>query len=248
MTARFRRSREPRPGPNEMTLLQHLAELRQRLIVCLVAFVVAAICTYIFYPHILNLLKEPLCRANPHNCGLHVIGAVEGLGARLNLTAVGGLVFSSPVILFQFWRFVTPGLKSHERRYALPFVLASLCLFAFGVFVAWVVLPHALKFLISSAGGVQPVLTVANYVSLVLTLFAIFGAMFEFPVVLVGLEAGGVLHPAQLSKWRRVAIIAITVIAAVVTPSSDPFSMLALAVPMLVFYEASIVIGRLLKK
>ncbi|HVB06515.1 MAG TPA: twin-arginine translocase subunit TatC [Acidimicrobiales bacterium] len=231
-----------------MTLTEHLAELRQRLLICLAVFVLAAIASYALYPQIINFLRHPLCHADPQHCSLYVTAPLDAFGFRLDAMGLGGALLASPVILYHLWRFVTPGLKTNERRYAIPFVLASLALFAFGVFVAWLTLPHALAFLLHQGGpGVKPLLQANRYLSLVIALLAIFGLTFEFPVVLVGLELAGAVRPAQLAKSRRIAIIAIVVIAAVVTPSSDPFSMLALAVPLLVFYEASIVLGRLLK-
>jgi sec-independent protein translocase protein TatC len=249
MTTPFTRRADARPSPDEMTITEHLGELRQRIVWCAIAFVIGAIVTYIFYPHVLNLLREPYCRAAPGACHLYVTSPLEGFGIRLNVMGYGGILIASPVILFQLWWFVTPGLKANERRYAIPFVAASLVLFCLGVFVSWLSLPHALAFLKAASGpGVTQILQVSKYLSLVMALLVIFGLTFEFPVVLVGLELAGAVTPAQLAHWRRIAIVAIVVIAGVVTPSSDPFSMLALAVPLLVFYEGSIHLGRLLGK
>jgi sec-independent protein translocase protein TatC len=242
------RSDGERPKPDEMTLTEHLGELRTRLISCLVAFVLAAIASYVLYPRFIDFLRHPLCHADPRHCGLIITAPLDAFGFRLDAMGLGGVLIASPVILYHLWRFVTPGLKTNERRYAIPFVVASLALFAFGVFVAWLTLPHALGFLLHQGGpGITPLLQANRYLSLVLALLGIFGLTFEFPVVLVGLELAGAIRSSQLAKVRRIAIISIVVIAAVVTPSSDPFSMLALAVPLLVFYEASIIIGRLLK-
>ena len=241
-----RRGSATRPNPDAMTLTEHLGELRKRLIVSLIAFVLGAIVVYIFYPHLLHLLEEPYCQATRHkNCGLYVTTPLQGFGIRLNVTGYGGIVIASPVLIYQIWRFVTPGLKANEKKYAVPFALATVTLFGFGAFIAWITLPHALGFLGAVAGqGVTRIYSVQSYLSLVLALMAIFGLTFQFPVVLIGLEIAGVLTPAKLSKFRRPAIVIIVIVAAVVTPSSDPFSMLALAVPMLVFYELSILIGR----
>ncbi|HVC25641.1 MAG TPA: twin-arginine translocase subunit TatC, partial [Acidimicrobiales bacterium] len=183
------------------------------------------------------------------SCALYVTGPLEAFGIRLNVTAYGGLVLASPVLLFQLWRFVTPGLRANEKRYAVPFVVATLTLFCFGAYVAWLTFPHALGFLHAVGGpGIKDIFSPSKYLSLIMALMAIFGLTFEFPVVLVALELAGVLTPARLRKWRRPAIVVMVLVAAVVTPSSDPFSMLALAVPMLVFYEVSILIGKLLGK
>jgi len=235
-----------------MTLTEHLAELRRRLIISLVAFVLAAIVAYVLYPQILHLFEHPYCLSlpkRPAHCALLALGPLDGFAIRLDVTGWGGLLFASPVILFQLWRFVTPGLRANEKRYAIPFVVATVGLFCAGAFVAWLTFPHALGFLKAVASsGIQQAFTAQKYLTLILALMAIFGIVFEFPVVLVALELAGAVKPAQLAKWRRWAIIAIVVIAAVITPSSDPFSMLAMAIPMLFFYELSIIIGKLLKK
>ena len=152
------------------------------------------------------------------------------------------------MILWQVWRFVTPGLRRHERRYAVPFVAASLVLFAAGATLALVSLPHALRFL-GSVGGptLQQIYDPNKYVGLVMALMTVFGLTFEFPVILVALELVGVVRPSTLAARRRWAIVAIVTGAAVITPSGDPFSMLALALPLYVFYEVSILLGKLLR-
>jgi sec-independent protein translocase protein TatC len=167
------------------------------------------------------------------------------------VSAYGGVIVALPVLLFELWRFVTPGLKANEKRYAFPFTLATTVLFASGAFIAYLTFPHAMRFLLDVSGpskSIVAILSPNSYVQLILLLMAAFGLTFEFPVVLVALEMAGVLSPAKLSKWRRWAIVAMVLFAAVVTPSSDPFSMLALAIPLLVFYEVSIVIGKLMGK
>lgn len=249
MATLLRRRGGSRPDPNAMTLLEHLSELRRRLIVCLAGFVVALVVAYVLYNRILSFFQHPYCQIQPHNCSLVVLGPLQGFGIRLDIAGYGGLVLASPVILWQLWQFVTPGLRAGEKRYAVPFVTSAIALFLLGAFVAWLTFPHALAFLRSVAGqGIRPEYTAPQYLSLILALMAIFGLTFEFPVVLVSLELAHVITPAKLAKARRWAIIAIVVFAAVVTPSSDPFSMLAMAVPMLAFYELSIVAGRLLRR
>ncbi len=235
-----------------MTLVEHLGELRRRLVVCMVAFVVAAVATYLLYSHLLSILEHPYCASlHTHGakCDLVVLGPLDGFAIRLNFAAYGGMVLGSPVILFQLWRFVTPGLRANEKRYAIPFVAATVTLFFAGAYVAWLTFPHALGFLHAASGpGIAEFFTPQKYLSLILALMAIFGLTFEFPVVLIALELAGVLTPARLSQWRRPAIVLIVLVSAVITPSSDPFSMLAMAVPMLAFYELSIVVGKVLQR
>jgi sec-independent protein translocase protein TatC len=167
------------------------------------------------------------------------------------VSAYGGLLIALPVTLYQLWRFVTPGLKANEKKYALPFTFATAALFGLGAFVAYLTFPHAMRFLLDVSGPSKTIVAILSpnsYVQLILLLMVAFGVTFEFPVLLVALELAGVLTPAKLSKSRRWAIIGMVVFAAVVTPSSDPFSMLALAIPLMLFYEGSIIIGKMLRK
>lgn len=234
-------------NPNVMTLVEHLGELRKRLAICVIAFCATATISWALYPWVLRLLERPLCLTLPkgHSCSLVVMGPLDALSIRLDLTGYGGLILASPILLFQLWRFVTPGLKAHERRYAVAFTLSAIGLFSAGAYVAWLTFPHALGFLHSVGGpGIVDLFTPSKYLTLIMALMALFGISFEFPVVLVGLELARVITPRQLGHWRRFAIVAIVLFSGVATPSSDPFSMLALALPMLAFYEISIIIGR----
>ncbi len=245
----IRRRKAARPDPDVMTLAEHLRELRRRVVVCALVFVVTATVAFVIYPSILDFLKEPYCQASHGHCSLYVTGPLDGLSIRVKVAAYGGLFLAAPVLLWEFWRFVTPGLKPTEKRYAVPFVAASIVLFSFGCVVAYITFPHALSFLGSVGGpGLRQIYDPVKYLNLVMLLMAVFGIAFEFPVILVSLEAAGIVTWRQLSSWRRWAIILIVVAAGVFTPSSDPFSMLALAVPLYVFYELSILIGWLLKR
>jgi sec-independent protein translocase protein TatC len=160
-----------------------------------------------------------------------------------------GLAVALPVVLYQLWAFITPGLTAKERRYAAPFIVSSVLLFALGATFAFITLPKALDFLLGFAGDVAvPLITLDRYVSFAVLVTLAFGVSFLFPVVLVFLELVGILSSARLRSWRRWAILAIAVFAAVITPSSDPYSMLAMMLPMYLFYEAAIIIGRLLRR
>jgi sec-independent protein translocase protein TatC len=242
--------RKTKPSPDAMTLGEHLTELRNRLIISISAFMVAAIVMFIVYAHILHFLQAPYCRIAPKGqCQLYVTSPLDPLSLRIHLSTYGGLVLASPVILWQFWRFVTPGLKKNEKRYAIPFIVASIVLFCGGALLAYFTFPHALRFL-NAIGGptLKDIYNPNSYLGLIVALMFVFGITFEFPVVLVSLEIAGVLTPKRLSSWRRWAIVLITIVAAVITPSGDPFSMLALAIPLYFFYEISIVLGKLLRR
>ena len=232
-----------------MTLVEHIGELRRRLIVSVVALVITTSTVgFVLYSHILNFLREPYCRAvGAAHCKLYVTGPLDPLALRIKIATYGGLFLASPVILWEIWRFITPGLRRHERRYALSFVTASITLFAAGAVLAYYTFPHALGFLDKVGGtSLQQIYSPNNYIGLILALMAVFGITFEFPVVLVSLELVGILKPAKLASWRRWAIVVLMAFAAIITPSGDPFSMTALAVPLYLFYEISIVIGKLL--
>jgi len=233
---------------DRMTLTEHLAELRSRIIRALLAVVIGVIVLLALYDQVLNFLRGPynqLCADNKQvQCELIFIGPLEGLTTRLQICTYGGLVLALPVILWQVWRFIVPALHKNEKQYAIPFIFSSVFLFILGAAIAYWTLTPALDFLISWAGsGVKAQFTVSKYVSLVGLMMAVFGIAFEFPVLLVFLQLVGVLTPQTLIKGWRYAIMIVFVIAGVITPSGDPYSMLALAIPMSIFYLISIVIG-----
>lgn len=238
-----------RKAATGMTLTEHLAEARYRSIVSLASIFVFGTVAFIFYPEILKVLQQPYCRATPQHCTFLVTNPLDGLTLRIKIGVFGGFLLASPILFWQVWRFITPGLKAKERRYALPFVGSSILFFSGGVAVAFFIFGRAIKFL-ETIGG-HSLVTAYNpnqYLSLFVLMMFIFGVTFEFPVVLVALELAGLVTPRQLLRGWRYALITITVVSAVVTPSSDPFSMLALAIPLTVFYFMAIGIGKLLHK
>jgi sec-independent protein translocase protein TatC len=193
---------------------------------------------------------DQLCQQKPElTCDLNFLGPLEGFTTRLTICTYGGIILALPVIMWQLWRFIVPALHAKEKRYAIPFILSSVGLFLLGGAVAYFTLTPALDFLISWAGtGVKANFQVSKYVSLFGLMIAAFGVTFEFPVLLVFLQIVGVLTPQTLVKQWRYATVIIFVIAAVITPSGDPYSMLALAIPMIIFYLISVVIGKIFQK
>src|SRR5665213_3532516 len=249
MALSLKRRHEAKQRADSMTLIEHLTELRRRVLVCAVVFIVAATVAFLVYNHILSFLQHPYCQVNAKHCNLYVTSPLDGLSLRVKIAAYGGVFLASPVWLWELWRFITPGLNPKEKKYAIPFIVASILLFALGCLVAYLTFPHALGFLTSIGGpSLNQILDPTKYLSLIVLLMTVFGLTFEFPVLLVSLQVAGVLTPKQLSSWRRWAIVLIVVVAGVVTPSSDPFSMMALAVPLYIFYEASIIIGKILNR
>ncbi len=241
-----------------MTLTDHLGELRVRIIRSVLAITLFAILIIAFYDPVLDFLMRPyeqLCQSKPAEfCGAS-IGAdgqtqlfnfdpVEGLATRIRIGMYGGLILATPVVLWQVWQFIVPALHKREKRLAVPFILSSVVLFLLGGFLAYITLEKALEFLISWSGeNVTQAFQVSRYVRLVMLMIGAFGIGLQFPILLVFLQLAGVLTPRQLvSNWRY-ALLAIVVIAAVITPSGDPISLAALAIPMTVLYVLSIGIG-----
>jgi sec-independent protein translocase protein TatC len=234
-----------------MSVVEHLSELRRRLMISLVAVAAAGVVCYIFAPDIiryfLDYYEDAAPKGSPNN--FIFTGPLDGFLTRLKIATYGAIVLALPVWLWQLWRFITPGLNPNEKRYAVPFVLSSIALFALGGFVALLTLPEALHFLLNAAGSdVTPFLTADKFISLVSLMIVAFGLAFEFPVLLVFLLIAHVLTTEQLGKWRRWAVVLIFVFAAVITPSQDPYSLFFMAIPMYLFYELSIVIGKALKR
>lgn len=232
-----------------MTLGEHLQEARHRFMVCAVWVFGVGVLGFIFYSHILKFLQHPYCAASPKDCFFLVTNPLDGLTLRVKVSFFTGFIVSAPVILWQIWRFITPGLKAKERKYAVSFVLSSLLFFASGVVVAYYSFGHAIQFL-KSIGG-HTLITEYNpnqYLTLLLLMLFIFGLTFEFPVVLVALQLAGLVTPSALLKHWRYAVIGITIVSAVITPSGDPLSMMALGVPLVFFYFAAIAVGKLLRK
>lgn len=235
-----------------MSVVEHLTELRRRLVISVVAVGLGAVVAFAVYEQILSFLIQPYCdlpRRPPGRCTLFIQDPLEGFATRLKVATWGGLLLALPVVLWQFWRFITPGLNPSEKRYAVPFVASSVALFGLGAVLARVTFPRALEFLVGVGGSdLETIFSPAKYLRLVILMTLAFGLAFEFPVLLVFLQLAGVVTSRRLASWRRPAVVVIFVVAAVITPSQDPYSLLAMAGPMYVFYEASILLGRLVKK
>jgi len=249
----------PRRDPEgTMSLVEHLEELRYRLFVSVIALGLAGIVGWFLFDPIVNLLQNPYCkywvtvpeRVRPtKECTFFFFGALEPAVIKFKLVGFIALFLSLPVLLYQLWAFIVPGLTQRERRLAIPFVASSVFLFALGAAFAYWTLPKALGFLLGFAGQqFAPLLTGDRYLSFVMLVALSFGISFEFPIVLIFLTLAGVITTRQLRGARRGAILGIAIFAAVITPSSDPYTMLAMSIPMWIFYELSIIVGRLMKR
>lgn len=248
---RLRRRKQETPT---MSMMEHLTELRQRLIFSLVGFLAVSVVAFIFFEPITDFLLRPLCSLPPdklgdNGCELYFTSAMDPISVRLKVTAVAGLMFSAPLWLYQLWAFVVPGLTSKEKRYAIPFVFSSVLLFATGTTFAYLTLPTALNFLFGFGGeNLAPLLTAQEYLNFVSLIIIVFGVVFELPLLVFFLGLAGVVDVDQLRSARRMVIVGVTLLAAVVTPSQDPYTMLAMALPLYLFYELAIVALRFVRK
>ncbi len=242
-----------------MTLMEHLFELRNRLFVAMVALVVGSVIGYIWWAvspfglsSLGDLITGPYCglrenqrlTPNPGQCQLLQTGPFEAFNTRLKVGLAAGAVLTGPVWLYQIWAFITPGLYTKERRFAMAFVGIASVLFAVGAMLAYFVVPAALMFLVG-VGDQQFVtaLTADRYISLLLTMLLVFGVSFELPLLVVMLNRIGVLPYAKLRAWQRGIIFGLFVLAAVATPGQDPVSMVALSAALVVLFELSVLVA-----
>lgn len=239
-----------RSPDGQMSFVSHLAELRHRIIVSLIAVALGAVVAFILFQPILNILSAPYCDIRPAGeCTFLQTDPLEGFAIRVTVSTYAGIAFAMPVLLFQFWRFITPALSSTEKRYVIPFVIAGVILFLLGAALAFWTVPKALEFLVAIGGGsFEQRFTGSAYISFLTKMMVGAGVGFEFPIVLIFLQIAHILHPDQLARVRRYAIVGIVTLVAVLTPSGDPISLTILSVPMYLFFESAIVIGRMLRR
>jgi sec-independent protein translocase protein TatC len=241
-----------------MTLVEHLRELRSRLIKSVVALLVGIVVAWYFREALFNLLSQPLVAAMEQiaeergvDAKLNFGGAASPLMIMLKISLVAGLVLSCPVWLYQIWAFIVPGLHRHERKYTLLFLGTSAPLFVGGILLGYWVLPRGLEVLLgfTPPGSLfENILNIEEFLSFVLRVLVVFGVAFLIPVFVVLLNLVGVLTGERIGRWRSPIIFFIFVFAAVATPTIDPITMLLLAIPMCMLFLASEVIARLIDR
>jgi sec-independent protein translocase protein TatC len=247
----------PVPPDGTMTLFEHLRELRYRLIVSALAIILGMIVAWFFRYDLMDILQRPYFQAidalkakNPDATTLLVnINLTSPLTLALKVSALAGLLITAPFWLYQLWAFIVPGLLAKEKKWALIFIGAATPMFVGGVVVGYIVLPKAITVLLSfTQSGVSNLQDINAYLSFLLRLMVVFGIAFLIPLVVLMLNIVGVIKAKQLSKYRSLVIFGTFVFGAVATPSTDPFSMLALALPMTVLFLAAEVIAHILDR
>ncbi|HEY8845513.1 MAG TPA: twin-arginine translocase subunit TatC [Candidatus Limnocylindrales bacterium] len=238
-------SAEPPPGSGAppapetvMTLVDHLTELRSRIIWSIAAIVVGSVIGFVLAPTIQHFLTGPLpASALP----LQVLGPGDAFGIALRIAITVGIVLAMPVLLYQMWAFVSPGLTPSERRLLRPWIPLALFFFVLGVTIAWVILPFAIQFLLAFTNDVIVAhLAAPPYFDFVTTMFLAFGLLMEFPIVLYALSRVGIVTSARLRSSRRMAILGIAIFAAVATPGGDLVSPTVLGGTMYILFELTI--------
>jgi sec-independent protein translocase protein TatC len=227
----------------EMPLWEHLEELRRRVVICGIALAVCTVGGFLVSAQLLHLLSKPIGT-------LYFFGPQEALFIRMKLALATGLAVSFPVILYQIWAFVGPGLTRRERGYIVPTVFASTALFLAGVaFAYFVVLPIGIRVLLSFAtADLKDLIGVSKYFTFVIWFLLAFGILFQTPVVILVLTWLGVVTPkGLLARWRH-AVLIVFVVAAVITPSVDLVSQVLLAAPLIVLYFASILVSLMVRR
>jgi sec-independent protein translocase protein TatC len=250
---------------DKMPLTEHLSELRKRILFSLIAVVIGFAFCFYYSEYIFQILTLPLhgvlnfslkkpfitikATENPGS-GLVFLAPAEAFWMHLKISLISGFVISSPVVLYEFWKFVAPGLLTKEKKYALPFIIVTTFLFLIGaLFCFIIVLPFAIKFLLTyKTESLKPMLSVGRYIDFCLKFIVAFGAIFELPVVVVFLTKMGIVTTEFLAKNRRYAILLAFVVAALLTPTPDAFNQILMAVPIIMLYEAGIWASKILDK
>lgn len=235
----------PPGGPAEpeavMSLVDHLAELRNRIIWSIGAVALGAVVGFAAGEPIIAVLRAPLPTEQP----LVFTSVGDPFAIRIRIAIVVGIILAMPVILWNVWRFVSPGLTAVERRAILPWIPAALLFFVLGVSIAYIVLPFAAAFLLSfQTPQLQALLTAREYFDFVSTMFLAFGLLMEFPILLVGLSRVGVVTSERLRRSRRLIVLGIAIFAAAATPGGDLVSPAILGLTLYVLFEGTIVVIR----
>jgi sec-independent protein translocase protein TatC len=253
---KFGRRKERRPEDDEgrMTLREHITELRNRLVVCIIAILIGSVAGWIFYDRLFEFLTQPFVtsvRELAKEQGSSKIpeltfpGVGNALTFKIKISALAGLVVAGPVWLFQLWAFIAPGLHRSEKKWAMVFSAIATPLFLGGIVVAYWTLPKGIEILLGFTPlDIQNLVELPAYLDFVIRTMLVFGVAFLIPLVVVLLNMLGVVSAAAMGKFRPYIVLAIFLFAAVATPSGDPFTMCLLAIPMCLLFVVAEIISR----
>jgi sec-independent protein translocase protein TatC len=229
----------------EMSFLDHIEELRRRLLKSIAAVGIMTVLAFIFSEKIFKYVTLPL-----GDIKLHFTEITGSFMAYFKISIYAGIVAASPIVLYQIWRFVAPGLYAKEKKAVFPLVFFSTILFLAGAsFCFFVVLPYAIEFLVNYGGGeLIPIITISSYITFAGMMMLGFGLSFELPVVGYVLGKTGIISHKTLSKGRPYAVVAILIVAAIITPTPDVVNQMLLAVPLYILFEVTILVMRLTGK
>src|SRR5215475_807357 len=233
----------PKSVNDRMPFMEHLSELRVRIVRGLIAVLVGLSLALPFSQRIMDYLSRPVQQTGN---SLVFLALTEAFWVQMKIAMIVGIFVASPAILWQIWAFIAPGLHEHEKKYATPFVLiGSLLFIAGGAFSLWVVTPYAIKWLLSySRPGLQPMISVGSYIDFLLKFTLAFGLVFELPLAITLLARMGLVSPQVLARNRKYAILGAFIAAAVLTPTPDAFNQCLMAGPLILLYEVGIVCAR----
>lgn len=233
----------------QLTLVEHLTELRYRVVKMLQGIFVGVIACLYFSEYLMTIIRQPILPYLGKDGGLVFTGVMDKFMAHLKVGALAGVILTCPYWLYHVWAFIAPGLYRKERKYAAAFIVSGTLLFLLGVvFVYFLVFPAAFEYLFAIGGDVdKPMITIGEYLGFFALMTVMFGVAFEMPLILVLLALMGVFDAAYLRKHRRIAIVIMAVVAAVLSPP-DALSMVMMWVPLVIFYEASIIVISMLVK
>ena len=235
---------------HKMSLTEHLIELRKRIFRILIVLLIGFGACYYYKDLVFDIITKPLTKVLPKNGYLIYTGLTEAFFVYMKLAFFASLIITSPFILYQIWKFISPGLLLKEKKYVVPFVLSSTLLFMGGVlFGYFIVLPPAFEFFVSFNNQyLQAMISFGDYLSLFVTFLLGFGLSFELPIFIFFLAKLGIVNAKMLSKQRRYAILIIFIVAAILTPSPDALSQILMAIPLMFLYEISIFVAKFAEK
>ena len=229
---------------DKMPFMEHLGELRVRIVRSLIGLLVGLVIAFPLSQWIVDWLAKPI-RATGNN--LVFLAVTEAFWVQMKVALIAGLFIASPIILWQVWAFVSPGLHHHEKKYAVPFVvIGSLLFIGGGAFALKLIIPYAVSFMLSySRPGLQPMISIGSYIDFLLKFTLAFGAIFELPLAITLASRMGVVTPQLLAKNRKYAILGAFIAAAVLTPTPDAFNQALMAGPLIILYEIGIISARI---